>query len=391
MKKRTFLTALLAVATGLAACNDDNDQKFSGSNRIYLSTEGSTSIFESDAEPIVVDVMLSSNATEELTLTFAVEGTPAGVVALEGNPVTIPSGTKNAQFSIRANNGGLLTESASYRIVLAEDAALPEGMSLAAPFGFTVSPAPSGELSEEQKALIEAFKQSSGIDLARYMGEVPVSTVYTGTDVDTGEPLDPKTLTGKTVITLSASATAEQPVLKMTYNPMGIRDELYKMLRARTIDNDAYWFDENSQPSYRTLVEAIAWTKTSDEVFSVTLDGIRVNADGTLDYTGTRLDAYDEEITVVPFAYGFTAYDRELAALADGSLVHDADWAPDATADPAYHLNASDISEDAFEAGNWIETAGSVSNEKMEFTFCFYGTDLDSDYTKVVATYTPAE
>lgn len=103
------------------------------------------------------------------------------------------------------------------------------------------------------------------------------------------------------------------------------------------------------------------------------------------------LSQYEDEITIVPFDYSFTAYEREIAALADGSLdpSSDPDWAYDATANPYYHLNCDDITEDLYEGGNWIEASASVSETALTFTFCVYGCYLDGDYTRIVATYTP--
>ena len=124
----------------------------------------------------------------------------------------------------------------------------------------------------------------------------------------------------------------------------------------------------------------------------MSLDGIALDQQKNISFLGEFIPDpdYPEDVYVhVPFTYSFTAYDRELAAIKAGQLVHDEDWAYDATANPAAHLNNDDVTEDAYEGGNWIEASASISNESLVFTFCFYGTDLDSDYTRVVATYTP--
>ena len=65
------------------------------------------------------------------------------------------------------------------------------------------------------------------------------------------------------------------------------------------------------------------------------------------------------------------------------------EWASDATANPYYHLNCDDITEDLYEGGNWVEASAEISNESLVFTFCTYACYLDGDYTRVVATYTP--
>lgn len=246
-------------------------------------------------------------------------------------------------------------------------------------------------LTDAQKAILEAYKTSTGIDLSNYIGLVNVSTVITGTDPDSGEPLEPRTVNGKTLIVLSEDATAEAPVLKMSTNAMGIEDHMYQVLRSVTVDADDYWYGEYTMPCYETLMTALDWSKTSEEVFSMSLDGITFDAEGAVSFLGDGTSQYDDPITIVPFDYSFTAYDRELAAIADGSLdpSADPDWMFDATANPYYHLNCDDITEDLYEGGNWIEASASVSETALTFTFCVYACYLDYDYTRIVATYTP--
>ena len=100
------------------------------------------------------------------------------------------------------------------------------------------------------------------------------------------------------------------------------------------------------------------------------------------------LDQYEGEIVIVPFAYEFTAYEREKVAVEAGTFVRD-EYAYDATANPYYHMNFDDVTEDLYEGGNWVEASAEISNDSLVFTFCFYGCYLDGDYTRVVATYTP--
>ena len=175
-------------------------------------------------------------------------------------------------------------------------------------------------------------------------------------------------------------------------NAMGIEDYMYQILRSVTVDNDDYWYGEYTMPCYATLMTALNWNKTSEEVFSMSLDGITFGAEGAIEFLGQGLNQYEEEITIVPFDYSFTAYDRELAAIESGDFnpSEDPDWMYDATANPYYHLNCDDITEDWYEMdGNWIEASASVSETALTFTFCVYACSLDSDYTRIVATYTP--
>lgn len=332
-------------------------------------------------------VTLTKALKEDLVLTFALQGTE-GIVELEGNPVTIKAGEKSAVLDIVSLNKNVLEAVANYTLSLDVSTVLPEGVALKDGFQFVVSPLSVDALTDAQKAIVESYKTTTGIDLSKYIGVVNVSAVVTGTDPETYEPLDPKTVTGKTIITLSESATDEMPALKMITNPMGIQDYMYRILRSVTIEDSEYWCDAESYPDNANLMKTIGWNAESAEVFSMSLDNIRCNADNSLTFVGVALDQYEEEITIVPFDYSFTAYEREKAAIADGSFTKD-EYSYDATANPYYHLNNSDISEDGYEGGNWIEASAEISNENLVFTFCFYGCYLDGDYTRVVATYTP--
>ena len=393
MKRILVFGCMLAAMAGFTACTDDNTGNggYEGINYIYLSTqEGKTTLYETDSDPLVVEVMLTAALDEDLVLDFSLAGAE-GVVSLEGTPVTIKAGDKTASFNVVSNNANMLEAASNYTVGLAEDVVLPENVELKETLSFVVSPMTSEALTDAQKAVLEAYKASTGIDLSKYIGVVNVSTVITGTDPETYEPLDPRTVKGKSLITVSESATAEAPVLKMLTNAMGIEDHMYQILRSVTVDADDYWYGEYTLPCYETLMETLGWNKTSEEVFTMSLDGITFAADKSVAFLGAGLSQYEDEITIVPLDYSFTAYARAIAALADGSLdpSSDPDWAYDATANPYYHLNCDDITEDLYEGGNWIEASASVSETALTFTFCVYGCYLDGDYTRIVATYTP--
>lgn len=396
MKNLLMFGCILAAMAGFISCEDDNNGNggYEGVNYIYLTSQnGKTTIYETDEEPLVIDVMLTAALEKDLTLTFALTGTE-GVVSIEGNPVTIKAGEKTGSFNVVSNNANVLEETANYTVALDASTVLPENVELKESLSFVVTPVIVEEQdpTDEKTALLNAYKESTGIDLTKYIGLVNVSTVITGTDPDSGEPLEPRTVNGKTLIELSESATAEAPVLNMTTNAMGIEDYMYQILRSVTVDNDDYWYGEYTMPCYATLMTALNWNKTSEEVFSMSLDGITFGAEGAIEFLGQGLNQYEEEITIVPFDYSFTAYDRELAAIESGDFnpSEDPDWMYDATANPYYHLNCDDITEDWYEMdGNWIEASASVSETALTFTFCVYACSLDSDYTRIVATYTP--
>ena len=384
MKKILFFGCIAAALLSFVGCEETGND-YDGTNYIYLSAkDGKTTLFEADSAPLTVEVMLTKALEEDLALTFALQGTE-GVVELAGNPVTIKAGEKTASLDIVSLNENILEAAANYTLSLDASTVLPEGVALKDAFTFVVTPVAVEALTDAQKAIVEAYKTATDIDLSKYLGVVNVSTVITGTDPDTYEPLAPQTVTGKTIITLSESSTADVPVLKMVANPMGIQDHMYQILRSVTVDADDYWYGEYALECYASFMNAINWSKTSTEVFAMSLDGIKLNSDKSIEYLGDGKDQYDGDITVVPFDYSFSAYDRELSV----NIEKDDEWASDATANPYYHLNCDDITEDLYEGGNWVEASAEISNESLVFTFCTYACYLDGDYTRVVATYTP--
>ena len=387
MKKIALFGCLAALLSFVGCEQSGND--YEGTNYIYLESEGGkTTIWESDVTPMTLEVMLTNSLAEDLTLDFVVEGTE-GVVELQGNPVTIKAGEKTATFSIVSKNAGLVNGSANFTVTLDASTVLPKNVQLKKAFAFVVTSTASEALTAEQLAMIEAYKSASGVDLSKYIGMVNVSVEYTAYDFNQEVLLETETITGKTIIALSEASTAEAPALKMLANPMGIEDKLYATLRALTIENTNYWCDGEYYPDNVNLMQTISWNADSQETFTASLDNIIFDVDRTIEFTGFGVDQYGDQIEIVPFAYEFSAYDRELAAIADGSFVKEDEYAYDCTANPAYHLNNTDISEDAFEADNYAESSAVIlENGNIVFTFCMANA-LDSDYTKVVATYTP--
>lgn len=392
MKKSLYLAAASFLAAGLTAC-DPVDNGYEGTNYIVLSTTQSTVLYETVAEPLTVNVMLTTTLDKDLTLTFTLEGTPEDVVSIDNNPLVIKAGELEGTVAIRSNNAGMLKETANYKLTLSSTVALPEKVALKNSLSFTVNPDFVFTPTDGQEKIITAYKARTGIDLTTYIGLVDVNVVYDGYDYVTGEE-DGETITGKTIITLSDESTEEVPVLKMLANPMGMQDKMYRILKGRTVEYEDIWLYENedgSASSYQTLMNAINWNATTEESFSMTLDGIKLNG-SDIEYTGAGVSNYGDEITVVPFNFYFSAYERELKAIEDGSLVKDEDWILDATADPVFNLNCAEINLTEEEAEEneeelFVKTTGSIAADKMTFIFCFAG---DNDYLRrVIATYSP--
>ena len=402
MKRFSILGCIAAALMMLAGCEQTGKDGYEGTNYIYLSSEADkTTIMESDTTPLAIEVMLSTSLASDLTLTFAVNG-PTGVVELQNNPVTIKAGEKVASFQIVSLNAGKLTEAANFTLMLDAATVLPESVALKSTFAFVVTPAPAeGELTAEQLAIIAAYKEATGIDLAKYLGVVNVSARLTGMTVHTEDQFD-KPIQGQTIIELSEESTAEVPVLKMTSNAMGIEDHMHKLLKALTVETEEWLSEsEDADPCYALLMNEIQWNSNSNEIFQLSLDGIKLNAD-RVEFVAEVEDSYGDLIQLVPFGYKFSAYERELKVI--DQLMERVDyWSATATSNPAMYLNRTGITEeDAIynygeydEDGNeyyagetWVEATASISNEQLVFTFCT-ASDLDVDYTRVVATYTP--
>ncbi len=391
MKKVVFICCAVAAMFMAASCDEKPQEGYQGTNYIYLSSE-SNSMYDTADSELAVAVELTASLEEDLTLTFKTNDTE-NIISLSGNPAIVKAGTKTAVFTIKT--APINQSSQNFKVTLdTEKTVLPEKVVWREDFSFTVNSSKVAELTDAQKAVVEAYHKASGIYLPNYLGVVNVETVYTASSPDSDIPLEPVTITGKSTIELSEASTAEKPVLKMTVNPMGLHDVLYEKFLNITVKNTAMWFDEYSSPNYATLCEEIGWTATSEETFGMTLDNIKL-AGTDVEFVADLSyfdEEYEEDVTMfkVPFEFSYTAYDRELKAIEEGKVGTAVDeyWSEDATANPAFHLNCDDISEDWYESGNYVEASASISAEKLEFTFCIYNYQ-DYDYSKVVATYTP--
>ena len=389
MKKfLTWCCVAAAMSAGMTSCEEPET-----GYDIYLES-ASSSMY--DNASLEISVLLTTALDQDLTLTLKTDDTE-GIITLEGNPVTIPAGERSGTVTVKSAE--LSENSMNFRISLDESTELPENVKWDKDFTFTVNSSAVPELTDDQLAIIEAYKTATGIDLSKYLGLVEVSTVYTAASIETEIPLDPVTVSGITAITLSEESTADQPVLKMTNNPMGIQDILYSKLKSLTLENPD-WTNEDASPDFKTLLDAIEWTSTSTETFTMSLDGIKPKADKTVEFLDevTFIDSYGDEVTQtkVPFEFYFSAYEREKEALAAGKIgtAVNPEWYYTATVNPASNLNTDDVSEDTWEVGNYIAPSASISTDKMVFSFSIYNSmdaSYDYDYSKVVATYTPNE
>ena len=387
---------LLTAAVTSTACNEEKATGYSGTNKIYLTAENNNAVIvESDNTPLKVEVTLTSTVETATTLTFRLEDDTQELLSLEENPVTIAAGEKSATFQVVSNEKLLLKES-TY-ITLGIDAAqLPANMELAEALRIRVDPSPAiTDLTEEQKALIEGYKEKYGFDLNDFLGVMQCQTQLNipggGTTNEFSTP-EIRNLSGLTVITLSEESTPDTPVLKMTYNPMGLTEYLYWVLRQNTVDDDEIWTQMGEESSYYRLMEYINWNSDSKETFDVTLDGLKcTNLSETgvdIEILGPKEDSYGDTYMVVPFDYSFSAWDRQKELLDAGDAEMQEIYDQGGYANPTFYLFYCGADTNEWEGENWLESKGHIDFEKGEMTFQFV---IDhayaGDYTSVHVTY----
>lgn len=371
MKKITLLfMALLSMTVSLTSCSDDDGgSKTQQSNGVQMTVSGEASIYEDDANGVTVNVLLAFAPEKDQTITLSLDNNSDDVARLDNTTLSIKAGTKTAQFKVLSNDKGILVNN---RVVTVSATFSDSNMHLSgsAP-SITIMPrADLPELTEAQKALIEGYKTKFGIDVAKVLGKVSVSTSITFNDDDKesyNEGNDTRSYEGTTVITLSDQATEDQPVLKMTTNPMGLTSFLYEMMRKQTVEDYEYFNNADVPYSY-AAVQASGYNYSSD-TFDVTLDGIKIDpTSGTVDFTGTKLDAYGDEITGVPFSYVFSAWERLKAKAEAGESVEITEG------DETVSYALSDI----------IEMGGSLNPENYLGT-----TTIDTNYWESILYVTP--
>lgn len=390
MKKFLMYGVVGAVLPFLASCGDDEDKTYTGENQVYLSAENPV-IEESEATPLVVNVDLTSSYGQDITLDFKVTDDSHEILKLVDNPVTIPAGSRTATFQVVSNQKNILEEDTYFSIGLAsvsvDDIKLNDVLKVRVTPGLKVP-----ELSESQKELIEGYKVKYGIDLNEWIGVVPCTTKVespAGGSTDDFAAEFERTLSGKTVITLSEQATEEVPVLKMTVNPMGLTEYFAWVMRQETVENDEYWFDENSGPSYKQIMDLLQWNRENPGSFTMSLDGLTLkevsNSAASVDFVKT-----DEEkgYDIIPFDYVFSPWEYQKELIEQGNQVAIDLEETDGTANPSYYLQYGSVSEDEFGDGNFIEPEGKLdfSAQKMTFQFVF-SHNMGSGYTRIYVTY----
>lgn len=397
----SFVYSLLAiVATTFVACSSDNNGDGEMTNYVQFTAD-KASIAEDDMDGITVNVLLAKAPATAQTITLSLENNEGDIAQVSPSVLNIAAGQKEASFKILSNNKSSLV---SGKVLTLKATFSDANMQVSGePLQVTFTPAASmPTLTDAQLQLIEGYKEKYGIDLMRIIGKHEVQTTITYNDDDKAlynDNNETRTLKGQTIITLSDYATADTPILKMTSNPMGMHDYLYEMFRKQTVDNNEYFM----QSPYSAAAVAASGYDYSKETFSCELDSIVIDpSDMSLHFVGTRANAYDEDITVVPFKFGFTAWDR-LKALADEGKEVEVDEGEGnksmvslsdiidmgGSLNPDAYLFNSTISEDAWDNPvNYVTPQGAIdfATGKMSFTFP-WDFSVASGYERISVVY----
>lgn len=324
MKKITFmLMCMLAMLTGFSACSSsDNDGDKPMTNYVSISAEGNNIINEDDDEEVKFNILIGNTLTADATINLSLEGNDDNVATLTPSTIALKAGAKTASFTVKSNKKSLLKSDR----VLTVKATFSDANMKTDGKAVTLTIKPDSDipvLTAEQQKLIEGYKQNLNIDLTKILGKVKVDTKVTFNDddkIDINDNKDTRSFSGVTIITLSEKATADKPVLKMVSNAMGMATFNYEMLRKKTVEDTESW---TQMPYSKAVMENINYDYNKEK-FTMTLDGIEVNADMSLKFTGSEVTMYEEEITTVPFDYTFSAWDR-LKAMADANKTFEVD------------------------------------------------------------------
>lgn len=404
MKKITFmLMCMLAMLTGFSACSsDNNDGDKQMTNYVSISAEGNNIINEDDDNEVKFNILIGNTLTADATINLSLEGNDDNVATLTPSTIALKAGAKTASFTVKSNKKSLLKSDR----VLTVKATFSDSNMKADGKAITLTIKPDSDipvLTAEQQKLIEGYKQNLNIDLTKILGKVNVETLVTFNDddkIDINDNKETRSFSGVTIITLSEKATADKPVLKMVSNAMGMAAFNYEMLRKKTVEDTEYY---TQTPYGQAVMENIKYD-FNKETFTMTLDGIEVNADMTLSFTGKKTTIYEEEITTVPFDYTFSAWIRlkEMADAGKSFIVDDGESKTETpvqdiidgggTLNPYAFFDNIDVVADAGKTeykNIFVVPTGKIdfANGKMTFAFPWY---LENAYgcQKVEATYT---
>ena len=408
MKKNYLLYFLMLAVCILSACSDKKDL-VKCSNYIKISTQSATTFTEDTETPIVVDVMLAFTLEKDETVTFELVGNEGEVLYIDNPTLEFKAGEKVKQFQVFSHQKSRLSMQQVVTVRVKDYTAsdmLPweEGIRL------VVKPdADIPDLTEEQLDLIQGYKEKMNLDLGRVMGKLQcqVRVIFPIDEVgEEGETVfsdkEVQEFTSESIVTLSEKATADQPVLKMVDNPMGWSSIQWNVLKKEIQINNQVG------TSFPSVVESLQYNPEM-ETFQVALDSLIVQPDNQVSFAGPVLDSYGDTITVVPFIYSFSAWERQWKMAEQGETVDVVVRDPSTgdvlytepetpmlslieqgmTLNPNHHLVASDISKDSWESGTWKAPASAIDFDKGTWNFTFSWDHVySSGWTIVEVTYT---
>ena len=394
---------MLAMLTGFSACSSsDNDGDKPMTNYVSISAEGNNIINEDDDDEVKFNILIGNTLTADATINLSLEGNDDNVATLSSSTISLKAGAKTASFTVKSNKKSLLKSDR----VLTVKATFSDANMKTDGKAVTLTIKPDSDipvLTAEQQKLIEGYKQNLNIDLTKILGKVKVVTKVTFNDddkIDINNNKDTRSFSGVTIITLSEKATADKPVLKMVSNAMGMAAFNYEMLRKKTVEDTEYW---TQMPYGKAVMENINYDYNK-ETFTMTLDGIEVNPDMSLKFTGSKVNVYDKEITTVPFDYTFSAWNR-LKAMADANESFVVDEGETKTKIPVQDIidgggslnpylffDNTDVIADGEETeykNIYVAPTGKIdfTNGKMTFAFPWY-LENTNGCQRVEATYT---
>lgn len=422
MKKYFAYAMTLLAACFVSACSDDEEPAgYTGKNGVTLTVQsGNTTLIEDEDAAVTVSVALDRAYDTDIKLTVDVQGKESERLLINPQPVTITAGNTNATFQVTSAKLGNLNEQLQYTLSVTN---LQSDMEIVSTVNINLRARTSADdLTEAQKALVESWKATYGIDVTPWIGQIPVA----GNVTEPGEGLNEyfveqkeTTITGASVITLGEGCTEDKIVLKMVDNPMGLTAFLYDWFRKNTVEDSETFANEEGWSI--GLMEKINWNKDSQETFNVSLDGIEIDLtqqdeegnyaityvkEGTayvLGLDGNPITyVYDDEVgpepiaymkeSWIPFKYEYTAWTRlqQLVAAGDEEALEYV--VSSATSDPESFLFYSSVNEDEYdteENNYYVTPSGSINFATGKMTFTFPADHpYAGGYSRVNVTYT---
>jgi len=276
--------------------------------------------------------------------------------------------------SLPLNNGKLMVGDAQYSVSDVDSVVV---RALEAP-----------QLTAAQQQLVKGYQEKLGIDLTKVLGvkKLHARLFFPGYERMQAftQPYE-RNLEDYTIITLSEQSTPEKPVLKMTYNPLGLTNYQRYLLYQLTVGNDEFWYGEDAGEDYKKVMEILNWHKNSFGDFNVALDGLtfsNVNAgvNASVNFIANQKDAYGDPTRRIPFQYYFSTWDKAQQIVKEQTLERWEELAEitndgkDGTPDPLHYLNTSSSEKNEYdEAENFVAPKASVDFKtgKLHFEFSF--------------------